>query len=149
LTLLRPRSRDNARTPMQWSPQKGAGFTAGVPWIGINPNYIEVNAEDQADDPDSVLEYYRRLGSFRRQHRCLSLGDYEPIPGKHSEVLTYKRFLSDESLFITVNLSSRGHSLVNEPRQVGPQLFSNYPAGAGRPKYLRPWEARICLWRES
>ena len=144
LNRLRPRSRDNARTPMQWSRGANAGFSTAAPWIGVNPNYLEIHAKHQAHDPDSVLWFYRRLAAFRREHPCLSLGDYEPITDQHADLLAYRRSLPDESLDILINLSSRGHPLATIPQSLGPQLFGNYPAGDGDRDYLRPWEARIC-----
>jgi oligo-1,6-glucosidase len=149
LNFLRPRSRDNARTPMQWSPEEAAGFTTGVPWIAVNPNYIEINAEDQAHQSDSVLQIYRRLSAFRREHPCLSLGDYEPIPNHLPDVLAYRRSLPDESLLIVINLSSQDHLLETTPQQVESPLFSNLPAGDGLRGYLRPWESRICQWKDA
>ena len=149
LNLLRPKSRDNSRTPMQWSPEEAAGFTTGVPWIAVNPNYIEINAEDQSDESDSVLQFYRRLAAFRKEHPCLSLGDYEPIPNQLPNVLAYRRSLPDESLLIAINLSSQDHLLETTPQQVESPLFSNLPTGDGLRGYLRPWESRICQWKDA
>ena len=66
MSYLHARSRDNARTPMQWNASRNAGFTVGEPWIKVNPNYRQINAESQVDDPDSVFSYYRRLIRLRR-----------------------------------------------------------------------------------
>jgi oligo-1,6-glucosidase len=141
LNLLRPKSRDNSRTPMQWSGKPNAGFTTGTPWIGVNSNYSEINAEAQAAAPDSVLQFYRRLLAFRRDHPCLALGDYLRIPDDHPSLLAYKRILPEESLLILINLSSDSVSLRPELRAGEQCLVGNYPEPD--PERLRPWEARV------
>jgi oligo-1,6-glucosidase len=142
---LRPRSRDNSRTPVQWSARESAGFTTGVSWIGINPNHRTLNAEDQAGDANSVLQFYRRLGAFRREHPSLAFGDYEAIPTEHPDVLAYRRSLSEDALLILLNLSSQAVPLSTEVQFGRRQLIGNYPAGDEPQDQLRPWEARILL----
>ena len=73
-------SRDNARTPVQWNAQENAGFTAGTPWLKVNDNYKEINMADQDQDPDSILNYYRRLIALRKSPT-------------YKEVFTYGKFL--------------------------------------------------------
>ncbi len=141
LNQLRPKSRDNSRTPMQWSADMNAGFTTGTPWIGVNPNYIEINAEAQDADPDSVLQFYRRLLVFRKEHPCLVLGDYRRVPSDHASLLAYQRCLAEESLLILINLSSETIPLGPELCSSEPPLLSNY--AEYRAKVLRPWESRI------
>ena len=143
LDSLRPRSRDNARTPMQWSNGRNAGFTTGVPWLGINPNYTKINAKAQERDPNSVLQFYRSLAAFRAAHPCLALGDYEPIPTENVSLLAYRRSLPEESLLILLNLSSQAISAEAEVSAGWRQLFGNYPGGEELPVPLRPWEARV------
>ena len=75
-------SRDNARTPMQWSDKKGAGFTAGTPWLALNPNYTEINVENQAERPDSVLSYYKKLLALKKSP-------------EYKDTFTYGRFVPD------------------------------------------------------
>src|SRR5438874_13066882 len=88
---LRPRSRDNARTPMQWTAGANAGFTTGRPWIGVNPNHKEINAEAQARDPDSILNFYRRLLAFRSAHPALIHGSFYPFMEDDGHVVAYHR----------------------------------------------------------
>ena len=141
--LLRPRSRDNARTPMQWSADPNAGFTTGTPWIGVNPNYRQINVEEQEANPDSVLRFYRRLSDLRREHPCLVLGDYEVIPTGHEDLLAYRRSLDSETLLILVNFSSQSIPLGPELPAMGAQLMGSHPVRAEHLDQLRPWEARI------
>ena len=68
MASLMAKSRDNARTPMQWDDSENAGFTTGTPWLKVNPNYREINAAAQTDDPDSVFSFYRRLIALRKEH---------------------------------------------------------------------------------
>lgn len=66
------KGRDNARTPMQWDSSRNAGFTQGEPWISINPNYIEINAEKAMKDPNSIFHYYKKLIKLRKKHEATS-----------------------------------------------------------------------------
>ena len=75
-------SRDNARTPMQWSDGENAGFTTGTPWLPVNPNYTEINVKDQESRPDSVLNHYRKLTALKKSP-------------EYKEVFTYGRFIPD------------------------------------------------------
>jgi oligo-1,6-glucosidase len=90
-------SRDNARTPMQWSDEANAGFTSGEPWIKVNPNYTEVNAERERRDADSVLSYYRRLIDLRADHPVAVYGQYEPVLRDDPSVFAYRRTFEDVS----------------------------------------------------
>ncbi|MGP7819826.1 alpha-amylase family glycosyl hydrolase, partial [Niallia sp. 01092] len=73
------RGRDNARTPFQWDDSTNAGFTTGTPWINVNPNYTEINAEKAIKDPNSVFQYYKKLIKLRKEHEIIVYGDYELI----------------------------------------------------------------------
>ena len=143
LNQLRPKSRDNSRTPMQWSAEINGGFTTGKPWIGVNPNHIEINAEEQENDPRSVLQFYRRLIAFRREHPCLVLGSFDTVPGDNPSLLSYRRSLPEESLLVLLNLSSEYISLRPDFCPGHEHLLGNY-AGY-HSDGLRPWEARIAL----
>jgi glycosidase len=93
MRVVRHRTRDNARTPMQWSAARNAGFTDGDPWIGVNPNCGEVNVESARADPDSVLNYYRRLVDLRAESDVLVHGDYDLLRPAHEEIWAYTRTL--------------------------------------------------------
>jgi len=92
---LRQNSRDNARTPMQWSADDNAGFTTGEPWIGVNPNHDEINVETARADPDSIWHYYRELIDLRKQHDVMVYGHYDVLLNDHEEVWAYTRTLGD------------------------------------------------------
>ncbi|WP_336357827.1 glycoside hydrolase family 13 protein [Haloarcula sp. CGMCC 1.6347] len=91
------RTRDNARTPMQWDDSQNAGFTDGDPWIQVNSNYREINAADQQADADSVYNYYRRLIQLRSDRDVLVYGDYTDLLPEHETVFAFTRSLSTDS----------------------------------------------------
>jgi oligo-1,6-glucosidase len=97
--------RDNARTPMQWTDGPGAGFTTGDPWIGINPNHVEVNVEADRADPDGVFEHYRRLIALRRAHDAVAFGRYTPFDADHPQVVAFLREGGGERIAVVANWS--------------------------------------------
>ncbi len=101
------KGRDNARTPMQWSDEKNAGFTEGEPWISVNPNYTSVNAARAAADEDSVYHYYRRLIALRKSCRVLIDGNYEPLLLEDPYVFAYTRTSPDGQILVACNFSGR------------------------------------------
>ena len=109
LSNLRHTSRDHARTPMQWSTDPHGGFTTGRPWLAVNPNYTEINAQAQVDDPDSVFAHHRALIALRRAHPALVFGAYDDIDPDHERVFAYTRTLDDTVLLVVVNMG--GESL--------------------------------------
>jgi alpha-glucosidase len=96
--------RDPARTPMRWAPRNGAGFTAAEPWLPIGGDLDRCNVESQRKDPDSMLNFYRRLLEFRRDRACLSVGDYAALPGNEC-CLAYLRRCGNERLIVILNFS--------------------------------------------
>lgn len=105
LAALRRTSRDNARTPMQWTAGPHAGFTSGTPWIAANPNYVEINAAAEAAYPDSVFAHYRALIDLRHRSEVVATGDYELVLPEHPQIFAYTRTLGDASLLVLANLS--------------------------------------------
>ncbi|MFC6826126.1 alpha-glucosidase [Halopelagius fulvigenes] len=164
---LRNNSRDNARTPMQWSDDDHAGFTDGDPWIAVNPNYSRVNVEDERRDSESVWHYYRRLFELRDEHDVVAYGDYEPYLRDHERLWLYTRSLGDVTLFVTLNFASEPTAFEvpdavaaavggdekgeAEATGAGPDvLLANYDVSEARADAitegsveLRPWEARV------
>ena len=84
--------RDNARTPVQWSAEKNAGFTtAEEPWFGVNPNYTEINVEQAEKDENSILNYYRKLLKFRKEHEVCIYGDFKLHYKSSKKLFVYER----------------------------------------------------------
>ncbi|RAR41100.1 alpha-glucosidase [Paenibacillus sp. MDMC362] len=100
------RARDNARTPMQWDDTLYGGFSTVVPWIRCNPNYHEINVEQQLTDPDSILNYYKALIRLRKSSEALIYGKYEAVLNEHSEIFAYSRSLGNETYLIVLNFYS-------------------------------------------
>lgn len=100
------RARDNARTPMQWDDTLYGGFSTVVPWIRCNPNYHEINVEQQLTDPDSILNYYKALIRLRKSSEALVYGKYEAVLKEHSEIFAYSRSLGNETYLIVLNFYS-------------------------------------------
>jgi oligo-1,6-glucosidase len=101
------KSRDNARTPMQWDAAKGAGFTTGTPWIKVNPNAAEINVAKAVKDPDSIFHYYRKLIALRKQHEVIIYGKYELLLPLDTEIYAYTRTLEDSKLLVILNFFER------------------------------------------
>jgi oligo-1,6-glucosidase len=141
LAALRTMSRDNARTPMQWDASRHAGFTAGEPWIPVNPNHAEVNATAQADDPDSVFHHYRRLIELRHTEPVVAHGRFEMLLPDDERVYAFTRTLGDDQLLVLGNFSGE-EAAVGLGDAGGELVLGNYD-DAGEERVLRPWEARI------
>lgn len=130
---LSNKSRDNARTPMQWDKTANAGFTCGTPWIPVNPNYTEINAEDEVNDPDSVFSYYRRLIALRKEHEIIVYGKYELLVPDDPSVFAYTRTLGAEKLLTVCNFTDQPQSFdVPEEFSDAKCLISNYEDGSRR-----------------
>ena len=110
-------SRDNARTPMQWNTQKNAGFTTGTPWLKVNDNYTEINMETQDTDPDSVLNYYRKLIALRKSpayKEVFAYGELLPVYQNTNSVMAYYRKTENQRILITANFGKEAVSLTLE-----------------------------------
>lgn len=105
MSCLRFKSRDNARTPMQWSNNKQGGFTTGKPWLPLNPNKDEVNAEVEVNNPNSVYHYYKKIIQLRKKHSIIVYGDYELLEERHEQLFVYRRCLENEHLLVLCNFS--------------------------------------------
>ena len=142
LRSIHARSRDNARTPMQWSGAENAGFTTGTPWMKVNPNYQTINADNQLSDPDSVLSYYQRLIRLRKGHPVFREGTFRLELADHEDIFAYTRTTATAQLLVVCNF--RGAD-IEDPLAIGEiPILCNYPDQPllGR---LRPYEARIYL----
>ena len=142
LAALGARSRDHARTPMQWDDSPNAGFTSGEPWIMVNPNYRQINAAQQMNDPDSVFCYYQRLLRLRKQHEVLLYGAYDLMLPDSEAVWAYRRTLKDQEARVYCNFTTQG--ILCETPHEG-LLLCNY--NAVQAKILRPCECRVYLNR--
>lgn len=140
------RSRDNARTPMQWDDSENAGFTKGEPWIRVNPNYKEINAMEQINRPDSVWSCYRQLIEFRKRYPVFVDGRFALLCRKHPQIFAYTRENEGERLLVICNFFEAEAEYPNPGDWRDMELLlSNYSddKGGDRPEMLRPYEARM------
>jgi len=103
---IKASSRDNARTPMQWTAEKGAGFTDGKPWLGINGNHVRINYRDQQKSEDSVLNYYKKMIALRASSDTLKYGEFKPMYAK-ANVMAYMRTMGAEQYITILNFSKK------------------------------------------
>ncbi len=153
LAILHAKSRDNARTPVQWDDSPHAGFTTGTPWIKVNPNYRAINVQQALADPDSVFYYFQKLIRLRKQYPIFVYGIYDLILDEHPHIYAFTRTLGDEQLLVILNFTA-GEPLFVLPEEIAfahqELLIANYAveSGAGINEVkLRPYEARVYrLW---
>ena len=142
------RGRDNARTPMQWNSGKNAGFSEGTPWLPVNPNYQEINAESALADPESVFRYYQKLIALRKEYPVFVHGDFTLLEEEHPRLFVYRRSWQGEEVLVVCNFFGEETEFsLPEGWQDAQTLLSNYPKQeSGQP--MRPWEAKI-LYRKK
>ena len=122
------KSRDNARTPFQWDDSAYAGFSTVEPWIMVNPNYKEINAKKQVDDPESVFNYYRKLIALRKEKEIIVYGTYDLLLPESEEIYMYTRTLGEEKLLVVCNFSEKEVAVeIPEEFCKGSYLIANYP----------------------
>ena len=120
-------SRDNARTPMQWDSSPNAGFTTGTPWLKVNDNYPEINVAAQENDPDSVLNYYRRLTALRKSpeyRQLFTYGKFRPAFEKSYRILAYYREKDNQRVLVAANFGRENQHL-HLPGAVKKTLLTN------------------------
>lgn len=105
LTILGQKSRDNSRTPIQWTSEKQAGFTSGTPWIDIPNNAEHINVEAAIEDTTSVLHTYRELIKLRHEHDIITYGDIEPMYMEHPQLFIYRRNYDNQTWLVIANFS--------------------------------------------
>ncbi|QZY57301.1 glycoside hydrolase family 13 protein [Crassaminicella profunda] len=141
-------SRDNARTPMQWDESSNAGFTTGIPWIGVNPNYREINVERQEKDIDSVLNFYKKMIAIKKQQDVLIYGKYDLILENNEQIFAYTRTLEHEKVIVICNLTDSKAIYEYEDIELKYDglLLNNYDVKEYddiKTMVLKPYEARI------
>jgi oligo-1,6-glucosidase len=134
-------SRDNARTPMQWDATANAGFTSGTPWLAVNPNYQEINAQAAQADPDSVWHFYQQMNALRKQYPVITYGHYQLLDPEAEHTWCYARTLDDERLIVAANFTATPQPVPAAAQTSDRQLLGNYPATQAQT--LRPYEVRV------
>jgi oligo-1,6-glucosidase len=144
LASLAVKSRDNARTPVQWDDSPSAGFTTGTPWLPVNPNYTSINAAAAVADPDSVFHHYRRLIELRHDLPLVVHGSFTLLLPDDEQVFAFTRTLQQGSLLVLANFSSEPVTVVESelPDLTGATVLLATHAGRDDLALL-PWESRI------
>ena len=138
------KTRDNARTPMQWDTTEQAGFTTGKPWMKVNPNYIEINAAEQVDCEDSIFNYYRKLIQLRKELPVLTDGKFTMLDMDHDQIFAYLRDNGEDKLLVVCNFyGNTVDYAVSEKAENLELLIRNYTEENMQTDVLRPYEARI------
>jgi oligo-1,6-glucosidase len=146
-------SRDQGRTPVQWDDSPGAGFTAGTPWLAVNPDYPRVNAAAQVGDPDSVFEHYRRLIALRHAEPAVVHGRFELLLPEHPAIWAFLRRGAEAELLVAANFSAEVVKVrlpLARDWAAAPVVLGNLPAAPLRAlpdAELRPWESVV--WRRA
>ncbi len=145
MRYIRLRGRDNARTPMQWDDSANGGFTTGTPWIMVNPNYREINAKAEQEDPDSVFHYYQNIIGLRKKEPVMVYGSYQLLEPDSETLYVYTRTLGEEKLLVICNFTSdeETYRIPEEFAEAG-VLISNYHREQPEKEIvLQPYEALV------
>ncbi|MBO0841790.1 MAG: alpha-glucosidase [Nocardioides sp.] len=139
LGRLRAMSRENSRTPMQWTAGEQGGFTTGTPWLAVNPNHTSINAADQVDDPSSVFSHYRELIRLRHEEPCVVEGDFTLLAPDHPRLFAYARRHGATRLVVVANLADDKARLGDLSGECRGELVLGNDDG----DVLGPWESRV------
>ena len=150
LRSLAAKGRDHARTPVQWDDTDHAGFTIGTPWIPVNPNHREINAQSARRDPDSVFGHFQRLIRLRHDDQTVREGRFQLLLPDHQQLWALTRTLGDDTLLVLANCSSAPAEIPSEqlPALAGAGVVLGTHPGGGESR-LAPWESRILRLQPS
>lgn len=149
--LARISTRDNARTPVQWTGGENAGFTTGKPWFYINPNYKEVNAEKELSDPNSLLNFYKKLIRFRKENEIVLKGDYKEYYANSKNLYVYERTYNNQRMLVICSFTEKGVAF-EAPEgydlSKGVKILGNYESEhiCGNGFKTRPYEMRVYMF---
>lgn len=149
--IIMARSRDNARTPMQWNAEENAGFSTGRPWIETIHNYQTINVEQNLNNEHSILNHYKSLIQLRKQYDVIAYGGYEPILTDHQSIYAYRRTYKDEELIVINNFYGQEVTLDLNLDQISHYtcLLSNYESKPlSQNITLKPYESLVYYKKE-
>ncbi|WP_099467102.1 glycoside hydrolase family 13 protein [Konateibacter massiliensis] len=146
LESIYAKARDNARTPMQWSSEKNAGFTSKIPWFTVNENYTRINAESQLADKNSIFHTYKKLVQLRKEHEVFVYGDFELLLEQDEDIFAYTRKYEGKTLLVICNFHNRERVIQNisELKSEKKELVTaNYEVEYE--EVFHPYEARMYM----
>ncbi|MFI8575231.1 alpha-glucosidase [Rossellomorea aquimaris] len=141
-------SRDNSRTPMQWTDEGNSGFTNGKPWMKVNPNYKTINVKAQEKDENSILNFYKKMIQLKKKEDVFTYGIYDLLLEKDKQIYAYTRTGEDRSMIVITNLSTKNAVCDLGELEVSSSnlLLNNYDAESHEnvsKLTLKPYEARV------
>lgn len=137
-------SRDNSRTPMQWSNGPNAGFTTGKPWLTINPDYTQVNVDESEKDPNSILNYVKQMIALRKAHKdVLVYGKYTLLDKDNQQVYSYTRESGSKKYLVMLNFTSTASKANTGVNLSKAKLLINNYEKPTTDTTLRPYEAVV------
>ncbi|MGE7939309.1 alpha,alpha-phosphotrehalase [Bacillus paramycoides] len=150
IEILKQKSRDNSRTPMQWNEEVNSGFTTNTPWISVAENYKEINVENALNDKESVFYHYKKLIELRKTYDVITEGKYDVLDKNHPKIWAYTRTMNNELLLVINNFYGEEitySALVNVQLDGMKQevLLSNYGDSSKKINnlVLRPYESIV------
>lgn len=146
-SILQVHSRDNSRTPMQWTDEEQAGFTTATPWIEVNKNYKDINVKKALEDSNSIFYHYKKLIELRKKYDIIAYGDITPVAKEHESVFAYCRAYKNQKLLVINNFYGKECRVTLDVDIDGYTcLLSNYPEkNLTKYLYLRPYESIVYI----
>lgn len=146
MASIHARSRDNARTPIQWTAGENAGFTTGTPWMPVNPNYTEINAEAALADPNSIFHYYKKLIQLRKTYDVFRNGAFTLLCPEDEKIFAYTRDTEEEHILVVCNFTDETLTYDVPSNFWGTEmLINNYVEDSHK---LRPYESVILYYHD-
>ena len=145
-------SRENSRTPVQWDDSAYAGFSTVEPWFNLNPNYTEINVAQAEADENSILNYYRKLLKFRKEHEVAIYGDFKQYYENSNELFVYERTLDGEKILVVCSFAEKSVHF-KAPEEInladGELVLNNYKINpVNRNSFVtRPYECRVYYFK--
>ncbi len=154
LKLVQRSTRENSRTPMQWSAEENAGFSPAKPWFPVNENYTAINVQAQEEDPDSLLNFYRKLLKFRKDHPVVLYGHYRELLPENKNLYVYERLWRNQRLLVICSFTKeqlRFEAPAGYELNKGLNVLSNYDFDfvIANGFTTRPYELRVYLFEEE
>ncbi len=152
LKMANAGSRENSRTPVQWDNSEYAGFSTVEPWFNLNPNYTEINVAQAEADENSILNYYRKLLKFRKEHEVAIYGDFKQYYENSDKIFAYERTLNGEKILVICSFSEKSVNFVSPEGydlSKGKLVLSNYRLNpvTHNSFVTRPYEARVYYFK--
>ena len=147
---IKAKSRDNSRTPMQWTDEPQAGFTSGTPWLPLASKHETINVANEQKQEQSIFAYYQKLIQLRKTYPVIANGDYKAFVPEHPQVYGYLRQTDDQKLLVLTNFYPKETSVELPEEFVGAEvLISNYPTTVEKEMKLQPYQAVTLLVQEK